>query len=81
MLKYNFGKRVYDYQVFGVLLQGYALALEKTNQLTEAKQMCQQALKSYDQAKDWEDDDSKTESVLFTTMCLDDIEKKLLDQK
>ena len=76
-LKSVFGDNVYNHQIYGILLQGYAVSLQNISRLTEAKQVSEEALKSYELTKNWKSDEQKMDLVLLTTDVLNKITEKL----
>ena len=76
-MKDNFGNNVSNYQVYGFIMHGCAVALEHANHPFEAIKMYEGSMKFQRQATDWDDDEEKKNSILHTFRCLQELTVKL----
>ena len=80
LLKANFGIDAANYKKYGWCHLNYAVALKSTNHLIEAKQMFAEALKIYEQASDWYNDEEKSKNISMTNCALHEVNTEIQQQ-
>ena len=74
------GKEACHFRVYGICHHNFGSALKNLNRLKEAKQKFEEALKSYEQAKDWRDDEHKLKETSLTIRVLHETITELRSQ-
>ena len=76
-MKSNLGNAAENYLMYGYCQSNMADTLFELNRWNEAKQVYEQALSTYEQVQDWDDDEQKLQAVLEISLMLQKINDKL----
>ena len=81
LMKANLSDNANNYVVYGICHHNYANVLIETKRLIEAKERFEEALKIFEEATDWPNEEQKINKFIITISAIDEINFRLTSNK